>query len=75
VNRLRRLRQRLARTVATNRRDQLLADSDRADQYLGMILHAARALSAPETIDCATSRLFLQMWKIKVADWARESDS
>jgi hypothetical protein len=72
---IRRLAARLRRTVVGDRRQQLVQDIERADQYLGMILYAARTMGAPETIDAATSRLFWQMWKIKVKAWAEEPES
>jgi hypothetical protein len=71
----RRLRQRLAQTVVGDKRQQLVQDIERADQFLGMILHAARTMGAPDTLDCATSRLFLELWLVKVRSWAEESES
>jgi hypothetical protein len=66
---------RLRRAVVGDKRQRLITDIDRAATYMSMILHEARTLGAPDTIDAATSLLFWRMWLIKVRDWAEESES
>jgi hydrogenase maturation factor len=75
VNLFRRVARRLRRTITGDRRLLLVEDVDRCGQYMAMILHTARAMGVPETVDAATALSIWRKWSAEVKDWASESEA
>jgi len=72
---IRRLARRLRHTAIGDRRLVLVADVDNIQTAMSMILHAARTMGAPDTVDPATAISIWSSWSVKVKAWAEESGS
>jgi hypothetical protein len=65
---------RLRRAVVGDKSQRLVQDIDRCQGWMAAILHEARTVGAPETVDAATAISIWRNWSVKVQEWAEESE-
>jgi hypothetical protein len=68
VNPLRRWRRR----IELNRRQRLLAETERCQGWMAALLYEARTVGAPDTQDPATAIAIWRAWRVKVSDWVED---
>jgi hypothetical protein len=57
-----------------DKRQRLLQDHERCQGWMAAILHEARTLGAPDTVDLATALTIWRSWAVKAQIWVEESE-